>query len=130
MKGYTVFNCDQIGGLPEQYYALAQPPTEKIERIERAEAFFANTKLQINYGCNTAYYALQPDRIQMPPIEAFRDAEAYYSTLSHEATHATRHETRLNRDFGRKRFGFAMKATPSKNWSPSWAQLSSVQTCN
>jgi len=105
MKGYTVFNCEQIDALPEQYYALAQPPTEKIERIEHAEAFFANTKLQINHGGNMAYYAIQPDRIQMPPIEAFRDAEAYYATLAHEATHATRHEQRLNRDFGRKRFG-------------------------
>jgi antirestriction protein ArdC len=105
MKGYAVFNCEQIAGLPAQHYALAEPPTEKVERIGHAEAFFANTKLEINHGGNMAYYAFQPDRIQMPPIEAFRDAEAYYATLAHEATHATRHEKRLNRDFGRKRFG-------------------------
>ncbi len=41
----------------------------------------------------------------MPQMEAFRDAESYYATLAHEMTHWTRHETRLNRDFGRKRFG-------------------------
>jgi antirestriction protein ArdC len=52
-----------------------------------------------------AYYAMQPDHIQMPPLESFRDAEAYYATLAHETTHWTRHEKRLNRDFGRKRFG-------------------------
>jgi antirestriction protein ArdC len=105
MKAYTVFNCEQIDGLPANYYALAEPPAEKIERIERAEAFFTNTKLEIRHGGNMAYYAVNADRIQMPPIETFRDAEAYYATLAHEATHATRHEKRLNRDFGRKRFG-------------------------
>jgi antirestriction protein ArdC len=31
----------------------------------------------------------------------------YYATLAHEMTHWTRHESRLNRDLGRKRFGDA-----------------------
>jgi antirestriction protein ArdC len=43
----------------------------------------------------------------MPDIQAFRNSESYYATLAHEMTHWTRHETRLNRDFGRKRFGDA-----------------------
>jgi hypothetical protein len=42
---------------------------------------------------------------QMPVFEAFKDAESYYATLAHELTHWTRHGSRLNRDFGRKRFG-------------------------
>jgi antirestriction protein ArdC len=41
----------------------------------------------------------------MPPFETFRDAESYYATLAHECTHWTRHEKRLNREFGRKRWG-------------------------
>jgi antirestriction protein ArdC len=41
----------------------------------------------------------------MPPCETFRDAEAYYATLGHECTHWTRHEARLNREFGPKRWG-------------------------
>jgi antirestriction protein ArdC len=41
----------------------------------------------------------------MPPFEAFRDAESYYATLAHEMTQWTRHASRLDRDFGRKRFG-------------------------
>jgi antirestriction protein ArdC len=41
----------------------------------------------------------------MPCIDFFRDSESYYATLAHEATHWTKHEKRLNRDFGRKRFG-------------------------
>jgi len=43
--------------------------------------------------------------IRVPPIKAFRDAESYYATLAHELTHWTRHPDRLDRDFGRKRFG-------------------------
>jgi antirestriction protein ArdC len=45
------------------------------------------------------------DRVQMPPFEAFRDAPSYYATLVHELTHWTRHPSRLERDFGRRRFG-------------------------
>jgi len=45
--------------------------------------------------------------MQMPQIEAFRDRESDYATLAHEMTHWTRHESRLNRDMGRKRFGDA-----------------------
>ena len=41
----------------------------------------------------------------MPPFDFFRDAESYYATLAHETTHWTRHPSRLDRDFGRKRFG-------------------------
>jgi antirestriction protein ArdC len=41
----------------------------------------------------------------MPPFETFKDAESHAATLAHELTHWTRHESRLHRDFGRKRFG-------------------------
>jgi antirestriction protein ArdC len=39
--------------------------------------------------------------------QSFRSTESYYATVAHELTHWTRHETRLNRDFGRKRYGDA-----------------------
>ena len=41
----------------------------------------------------------------MPYLECFTDSESYYATLAHEMTHWTRHETRLHREFGRKRWG-------------------------
>jgi antirestriction protein ArdC len=59
----------------------------------------------IRHGGNRAYYAEGADLIQMPPFETFRDAESYAATLAHECIHWTKHETRLARDFGRKRFG-------------------------
>ena len=44
MKGYTVFNVEQIEGLPEIYYAKPEIKTTPVERISHAEAFFAATK--------------------------------------------------------------------------------------
>jgi antirestriction protein ArdC len=105
LKGYTVFNVEQIDGLPEHYYAKPAPRVEPIERIDRAESFFAGTGATIRHGGTMAYYNVSRDVVQMPPFEAFRDAESYYATLAHETTHWTRHKSRLDRDFGRKRFG-------------------------
>jgi antirestriction protein ArdC len=105
LKGYTVFNVEQIEGLPEIYYAKLDPKFTPVERIAHAEAYFAATKAVINYGGGRAYYAAGPDRIQMPPIETFRDAESFYATIAHETTHWTKHERRLQRDFGRKTWG-------------------------
>jgi antirestriction protein ArdC len=106
MKGYTVFNVDQVEGLPEQYYALAKAPEmSPQERIAALEDFFINTKAEIKHGGNRAYYSVSTDHIQMPPFEAFESRERYYATLGHETTHWTRHPTRLERDFGRKRWG-------------------------
>jgi antirestriction protein ArdC len=105
MKGYTVFNVEQIDGLPAHYYTKPAPRTCTIQRIERAEGFFAATRADIRHGGDRAYYAAVSDHIQMPPFEAFRDAESYYATLAHEEMHWTKHPQRLDREFGRKRWG-------------------------
>lgn len=57
-----------------------------------------------------ACYIPQLDSIQLPPRANFRTAEAYYSTLFHEMTHSTGHESRLNRlsrvaAFGSEKYG-------------------------
>ena len=105
LRGYTVFNVEQIDGLPEIYYTRAAARFSPVKRIEHAEKFFANTGAAVRYGGNRAYYAVESDHIQMPAFEAFRDAEAFYETLSHEIGHWTKHQTRLNRDFGGKIWG-------------------------
>ena len=105
LKGYTVFNVEQIDGLPEIYHAKMEPKFSPVERIAHAESFFAATKAVIRYGGNRAYYTMEADRIQMPPIEAFRDAGSFYQTLGHECIHWTRRQSRLECDFGRKTWG-------------------------
>jgi antirestriction protein ArdC len=105
LKGYTVFNVEQIEGLPEIYYVKPEPKFVPIERIAHAEEFFAATRADIRYRGGRAYYAQDGDYIQVPPIESFCDAESYYATLGHEYCHWTKHSSRLQRDFGRRTWG-------------------------
>jgi antirestriction protein ArdC len=105
MKGYTVFNVEQIDGLPEHYYGKPEALTDAVQRIDRAEGFFTSTGANLVHGGSRACYVPSTDNIHMPCIDFFQDAESYYATLAHECTHWTRHPSRLDRDFGRKRFG-------------------------
>jgi len=105
LKAYTVFNVAQIEGLPAHYYARPEAKGDKLELIESAEGFCAATGAVIRHGGNMAYYAPGPDLIQLPVPDAFRDAESYAATKAHELTHWTKHPSRLDRDFGGKRFG-------------------------
>ena len=105
LKGYTVFNVEQIAGLPEVYYAKAAPNLDPVARIEHAEKFFAALGATIRHGGNRAFYSIAADVIQMPPFESFQDADSYYATLAHECTHWAGSKTRLDRDFGGHRFG-------------------------
>ncbi len=105
LKGYTVFNTDQIEGLPGHYYAKPEPVIDPEQRIPHAEAFFAATSADIRHGGNSAHYSGGSDHVQMPPFECFGSPEAYRATLAHELTHWTKHPKRLDRNFGRKRWG-------------------------
>ena len=86
LKSYSVFNAEQIDGLPARYYAQAEP------RLQRRGADRAGGAV------------LRPHRRRHPPrrrdgllrpcrttacrcraFESFRDAESYYATLAHEA---------------------------------------------
>jgi antirestriction protein ArdC len=101
LKAYSVFNVEQIDGLPGHYCHWPEVLPEPAARIEQADRFFRNTGAVIRHGGHQAFYAPGPDMIQMPTFEAFKDAASYYATLSHEATHWTAAESRLGRDLSR-----------------------------
>lgn len=105
LKSYVVFNCEQIDGLPERYSARSEAMIQPAERAEHAERFFRHTGADIRHGGGLAFYSPAGDFVQMPPFERFHEAEGYYATLAHELTHWTRHPSRLDRDFGRQRWG-------------------------
>lgn len=112
MRGYTVFNVEQIDGLPERFRAPGQPAPVPVgvpgavdlEPHALAEAFFAATGAEFRHGGDQAFYAPSRDVIQLPPVVAFRDAAAYAGVKAHELVHWTGHPARLSRAFG-KRFG-------------------------
>ena len=105
MRGYTVFNVEQVEGLPAHYYAQPVNPLPVEQRMEAADRFVKATGADIRYGGYSAFYAPDPDFIQMPHFETFTDKEAFYATILHECCHWTKHKTRLDRDFGKSKFG-------------------------
>jgi antirestriction protein ArdC len=43
MKGYTVFNAEQVDGLPGHFYAAPLPVPQDLARLDSVERFFAAT---------------------------------------------------------------------------------------
>lgn len=108
LKTYTVFNVDQIDGLPCHFrpaIVAEAPALPAAERMPEADAWFAATGARVAHGGGQAFYMIGEDRIQLPPFETFRDARGYYATRGHETIHWTRHPSRLDRSFGRERWG-------------------------
>ncbi len=48
-------------------------------------------------GGDRAFYQPSTDSVHMPAVHSFEGAEEYHSTLFHELSHSTGHESRLNR---------------------------------
>lgn len=101
LKAYSVFNVDQVEGLPEHFYHRPSPALDPVERIEHADRFFVHTGAAIRHGGSQAFYSPSTDHIQMPPFETFRDAASYVAVLSHETVHWTADPRRVGRDLSR-----------------------------
>ena len=100
LKGFTVFNLDQVDGIEAQ----AREPRAPFQAIEDAERILQASPARIIEGGAQAFYQPATDTIHLPAREAFISPEAFYSVVLHEATHSTGHASRLARDFS-GRFG-------------------------
>src|SRR5215467_1259086 len=100
LRCYHVFNADQIDGLPARFAPTIAAPadTPRGERNATVDAFVAGTGASLAHGGDKAYYQPSIDAVRMPHLEAFNEPAAYYSTLLHELTHWTGHESRCARD--------------------------------
>lgn len=99
MKGYTVFNAEQVDQLPPHFYARVEPIHKTpLERKTHLEQFFAATGAEIRHGGSRAFYRITDDYIQMPELQSFQSIEGYYATAAHELTHWTGHKSRLDRN--------------------------------
>lgn len=102
LRGYVVFNRAQIDGLDAGF----DPPAPIIlTQPDNYASRFGRVPATVMHGGGRAFYAPSTDHVQMPPQSAFGDLTQYYATLAHEFGHWTRHPSRLDRDFGQKRFG-------------------------
>jgi antirestriction protein ArdC len=102
LRGYVVFNRVQIDDLDGRF----DPPAAIApQTADQFAARFAKIPAHIRFGGARAFYAPSTDHVQLPPKPAFIDATQFYATLAHELGRWTRHPSRLDRDFGQKRFG-------------------------
>ena len=98
LRYYTVFNLDQVDGI-ERPSGDEIPETFDFNPIEEAEKIIGAMpkRPEIQHGQPRACYRPSTDTVNMPRQETFEQPEEYYSTLFHELTHATGHESRLGR---------------------------------
>ena len=61
------------------------------------EAVITASGINFHVGGAKAFYAPEPDFVQVPPQTAFFEQINYYRTALHELTHATGHAKRLDR---------------------------------
>lgn len=99
LRYYTVFNVQQIEGIDEKKIPALDRKYNERERIETCERVVENMPKRPNiiFDFAGAFFRPATDTVNMPKIETFDSSEEYYSTLFHELTHSTGHETRLNR---------------------------------
>lgn len=95
---YTVFNGEQIEGIPE--ITVERHMLDEQSLMEKRDILLKNMEVGFQEGKEGAFYQSKTDVIGMPDMERFENEYAYLSTFLHEAGHATGHESRLNRKLG------------------------------
>ena len=94
---FTVFNGDQIDGIPELPKA-ERTEFSSVELFAARDKLLENMRLELREGGNRAYYSPSEDYVRMPTVEQFDDTYSYMSVFLHEAAHASGAAHRLNRD--------------------------------
>ncbi len=95
---YTVFNGEQIKGIPE--ITVERHLLDEKLLMEKRNILLKNMGVGFQEGKEGASYQSKTDVIGMPDMERFENEYAYLSVMLHEAGHATGHESRLNRKLG------------------------------
>lgn len=101
LRYYRVFNSEDTTGLEkliEKHEAKEQNPVDIVKEAEKIAGKYVKTLAGgISHEGTAAYYTPGLDKVTMPPRDSFKSSPAYYSTLFHELTHSTGHESRLHR---------------------------------
>lgn len=93
---YTVFNGEQIDGIPKYEEKTYELNTEEL--LQKRDTLLKNMNVDFSEGGDKAFYNPSRDRITLPEMNRFETEYDYMATLLHEAGHATGHISRLNRD--------------------------------
>src|SRR5262245_50938590 len=96
LRYYSVFNVAQCDGITAPAIDGTRREHNPIEAAEQIVASMPK-RPTIQHKWQLAFYSPDGDYVGMPEPELFNTHEDYYSVLFHELTHATGHESRLNR---------------------------------
>jgi antirestriction protein ArdC len=106
MKTWTVFHLSQVDGTLDQLRDTPRPDAgAKFVDYCPAESVIEATRADIRHSGNRAFYSPNGDFVQLPPKESFEASHDYYAVATHELSHWTGHEKRLNRLSKLARFG-------------------------
>lgn len=126
LKVFTVFNINQCEGIEPKFNIHNDDiqPDEQAEKI--VNEYVNKSGVTLNICCSDrAFYRPSDDSVTVPQMSQYADSAEYYSTLFHELTHSTGHESRLNRLTDVSMFG---SETYSKE--ELVAELGSAFLCN
>lgn len=100
MRVWPVFNIEQVEGVKDPDIKTYEHDPATI-----STAIHVNKALGVTVLKGPPSYNVTTDTIRMPDLCEFTSPEAFISTSFHEAGHATRHPSRLNRERGEGGFG-------------------------
>lgn len=100
---FPVFNLAQttLEYKHEERINVASLPSNVDTTAEQLVEAYRN-KPAIKFGLGTPHYSPMADEVVVPPSNAYKSKERYYSTLYHELVHSTGHKDRLARTFAKK----------------------------
>lgn len=85
LKGYTVFNAEQLGGCPDHY--LAAPALDPASRAAARNRVLDAVPATVDLGGTMAAYLRDRDVIRLPPPESFVSVDDFLATKAHEQLH-------------------------------------------
>lgn len=107
-KSETVVLAQNIEGNPLNVEMISTGKAEMIEYVDKIiDAYSSNVAPLVHDQADRCFYRPSEDKIHMVNPKGFGEINEYYSTRFHETTHSTLHPSRLNRNFGSKKWGDA-----------------------
>ena len=109
LRYFNVFHLDQCEGISPKW-AVSVHPASDLQPDAAADAIIQDYRdrsgitLRITQS-DRAYYRPSTDTVVVPQLSQYQEQSEFYSTLFHELTHSTGHQSRLNRIIDTAAFG-------------------------
>lgn len=109
LRYYQVFHIDDTEGIKSKIKAPALKDTNPIEDAEKVINDYIERDGKLTFEStlsDRAFYSPALDKVVVPSIRQYNNAEEYYSTAFHELTHSTLKPYRCNRESEGKAVAF------------------------